>query len=75
MDKKLEELSGLLTKTLGESYSKVFKEAYSQEKSPLSEQAKIVQEIKLKKANRLMKDRKEITRTLNCTADFLKQKK
>ena len=75
MDKKLEELSGLLTKTLGENYSKVFKEAYNQEKSPLSEQAKIVQEIKLKKANRLMRDRKEIKRTLNCTVDFLKQKK
>ena len=75
MDKKLEELSGLLTKTIGESYSKVFEEAYKQEKSPLSEHAKIVQEVKTKKANRLMKDRKEITTALNSTVDFLKQKK
>lgn len=75
MDKKLKDVSEQLKATLGESYAKAFEEANKEKIKPLSEQAKIVQEIKSRKANRLLADRRMAVSALSSTVNYLNNKK
>lgn len=73
MDTK--ELSSMINKVVGESYAKVFEETNKKKVKPLSEQAKIVQDIKARKANRLLADRKETVEALNNTINYFQDRK
>lgn len=75
MDNQVKELSSMINKVIGESYAKVFEEANKKNKTPLSEQAKIVQDIKTRKANRLLSDRKETVEALNNTINYFQGRK
>ena len=75
MANEVKEITELLKSTIGEAYANVFEEANKKNKTPMSEHAKTVQEIKTKKANRLMQDRKQAVNALNSTVNYLKGKK
>ena len=75
MDNQVKELSNMIQKAIGESYAKVFEETNKKMVKPLSEQAKIVQDIKARKANRLLADRKETVEALNNTINYFQGKK
>lgn len=71
----IKELSNMIHKAVGESYAKVFEETNKKTVKPLSEQAKIVQDIKARKANRLLADRKETVEALNNTINYFQSRK
>lgn len=75
MDNQVKELSNMIHKAVGESYAKVFEETNKKMIKPLSEQAKIVQDIKARKANRLLSDRKETVEALNNTINYFQGRK
>lgn len=75
MDNQVKELSNMIHKAVGESYAKVFEETNKKMVKPLSEQAKIVQDIKARKANRLLADRKETVEALNNTINYFQGRK
>lgn len=75
MDNQVKELSSMINKVVGESYAKVFEETNKKMIKPLSEQAKIVQDIKARKANRLLADRKETVEALNNTINYFQGRK
>ena len=75
MDNKVKELSNMIQKAIGESYAKVFEATNKKMVKPLSEQAKIVQDIKARKANRLLADRKETVEALNNTINYFQGRK
>lgn len=75
MDNQVKELSNMIQKAVGESYAKVFEETNKKMIKPLSEQAKIVQDIKARKANRLLSDRKETVEALNNTINYFQGRK
>ncbi len=75
MDNQVKELSNMIQKAVGESYAKVFEETNKKIIKPLSEQAKIVQDIKARKANRLLADRKETVEALNNTINYFQGRK
>lgn len=75
MDNQVKELSNMIHKAVGESYAKVFEETNKKMVKPLSEQAKIVQDIKARKANRLLSDRKETVEALNNTINYFQGRK
>lgn len=75
MDNQVKELSNMIQKAVGESYAKVFEETNKKMIKPLSEQAKIVQDIKARKANRLLADRKETVEALNNTINYFQGRK
>ncbi len=75
MDNQVKELSNMIQKAIGESYAKVFEETNKKMIKPLSEQAKIVQDIKARKANRLLADRKETVEALNNTINYFQGRK
>ena len=75
MDNQVKELSNMIHKAVGESYAKVFEETNKKMIKPLSEQAKIVQDIKARKANRLLADRKETVEALNNTINYFQGRK
>nr|DAU86050.1 MAG TPA: hypothetical protein [Caudoviricetes sp.] len=71
----IKELSNMIHKAVGESYAKVFEETNKKKIKPMSEQAKIVQDIKARKANRLLADRKETVEALNNTINYFQGRK
>lgn len=75
MDNQVKELSNMIQKAVGESYAKVFEETNKKKIKPMSEQAKIVQDIKARKANRLLADRKETVEALNNTINYFQGRK
>lgn len=75
MDNQVKELSNMIQKAIGESYAKVFEETNKKKIKPMSEQAKIVQDIKARKANRLLADRKETVEALNNTVNYFQGRK
>ena len=75
MDNQVKELSNMIQKAVGESYAKVFEETNKKKIKPLSKQAKIVQDIKARKANRLLADRKETVEALNNTINYFQGRK
>ena len=75
MDNKVKELSNMIQKAVGEAYAKVFEETNKKMIKPMSEQAKIVQDIKARKANRLLADRKETVEALNNTINYFQGRK
>ena len=75
MDNQVKELSNMIQKAIGESYAKVFEETNKKKIKPMSEQAKIVQDIKARKANRLLADRKETVEALNNTINYFQGRK
>lgn len=75
MDNQVKELSNMIQKAVGESYAKVFEETNKKKVKPMSEQAKIVQDIKARKANRLLADRKETVEALNNTINYFQGRK
>ena len=75
MDNQVQELSNMIQKAVGEAYAKVFEETNKKMIKPLSEQAKIVQDIKARKANRLLADRKETVEALNNTINYFQGRK
>ena len=75
MDNQVKELSNMIQKAVGEAYAKVFEETNKKMVKPLSEQAKIVQDIKTRKANRLLADRKETVEALNNTINYFQSRK
>lgn len=75
MDNQVKELSNMIHKAVGEAYAKVFEETNKKMVKPLSEQAKIVQDIKARKANRLLADRKETVEALNNTINYFQGRK
>lgn len=75
MDNQVKELSSMINKVIGESYAKVFEETCKTMPKPLSEQAKIVQDIKARKANKLLADRKETVEALNNTINYFQGRK
>jgi hypothetical protein len=75
MDNQVKELSNMIQKAVGEAYAKVFEETNKKKIKPMSEQAKIVQDIKARKANRLLADRKETVEALNNTINYFQGRK
>lgn len=75
MDNQVKELSNMIQKAVGEAYAKVFEETNKKKIKPMSEQAKIVQDIKTRKANRLLADRKETVEALNNTINYFQGRK
>lgn len=75
MDNQVKELSNMIQKAVGEAYAKVFEETNKKKVKPMSEQAKIVQDIKARKANKLLADRKETVEALNNTINYFQGRK